>query len=81
MFYLRIYFCKCVNRVKNRIGQLCETANIKVSSLATDLFGVGGRRMLESLADGKRDAGWMADYARGTLRNKKAQWRWRCRAR
>ncbi|HET8826068.1 MAG TPA: IS110 family transposase, partial [Terriglobales bacterium] len=36
-------------------------------------FGVSGRRMLEAVAEGKRDAGWMADYARGTLRGKKQQ--------
>jgi transposase len=50
-----------VNRVKNRIGQMCEAGNIKVSSVATDLFGVSGRRMLAAVSEGKRDAGWMAD--------------------
>jgi transposase len=29
--------------------------------------------MLAALVEGNRDAGWMADYARGTLRGKKAQ--------
>jgi transposase len=29
--------------------------------------------MLSAVAKGDRDAGWRADYARGTLRNKKAQ--------
>jgi hypothetical protein len=51
-----------VNRVKNRIGQMCEAGNIKVSSVASDLFGVSGRRMLQAIAEGKRDAGWMADF-------------------
>jgi transposase len=69
----RVHLLEEVNRVKNRIGQLCEAGNIKVSSVASDLFGVSGRRMLEALAEGKRDAGWMADYARGTLRGKKKQ--------
>jgi hypothetical protein len=41
--------------------------------VASDLFGVSGRRMLASLVEGKRDAGWMADYARGSLRSKKGQ--------
>jgi transposase len=62
-----------VNRVKNRAEQLCQTGNIKISSVATDLFGVSGRRMLRALVEGKRDAGWMADYARGTLRGKRAE--------
>jgi transposase len=60
-----------INRVKNRIEQLCQSGNIKVSSVATDLFGVSGRRMLKAIVQGVHDAGWMADYARGTLRRKR----------
>jgi transposase len=30
-----------------------------------------GRKMLAAVAEGRRDAGWMADYACGTLLNKK----------
>lgn len=70
---LRVHWLQDVNRVKNRIGQLCETGNIKISSVASDLFGVSGRKMLDSLTRGDRDAGWMADYARGSLRGKKWQ--------
>jgi transposase len=70
---LRVHWLQDLNRVKNRIGQLCETGNIKISSVATDLFGESGRRMLSSLVRGDRDAGWMADYARGSLRGKKYQ--------
>jgi len=44
----RVHVLEDMNRVKNRIEQLCQTGNIKVSSVATDLFGVSGRRMLES---------------------------------
>jgi transposase len=69
----RVHLLEEVNRVKNRLTQMCEAGNIKVSSVASDLFGVSGRRMLAALAEGRRDAGWMADYARGTLRNKKRQ--------
>jgi transposase len=70
---LRVHWLEDLNRIKNRIGQLCESGNIKISSVASDLFGLSGRRMLASLVEGKRDAGWMADYARGTLRGKKDQ--------
>jgi transposase len=70
---LRVHWLEDLNRMKNRIGQLCETGNIKISSVASDLFGASGRRMLESLVKGDRDAGWMADYARGALRSKKGQ--------
>jgi len=61
------------NRVKNRIEQLCQTGNIKISSVAMDLFGVSGRKMLKALVEGQRDAGWMADYARTSLRSKKRE--------
>lgn len=70
---LRVHWLQDLNRVKNRIGQLCETGNIKISCVATDLFCFSGRQMLASLAEGRRDAGWMADYARGSLRGKKYQ--------
>ena len=69
----RVHLLEEVNRVKNRIGQMCEAGNIKVSSVASDLFGVSARRMLEAMVEGRRDAGWMADYARGSLRGKKQQ--------
>jgi len=70
---LRVHWLQDLNRVKNRIGDVCEAGNIKVSSVASDLFGLSGRQMLKAVVEGKRDAGWMADYARGSLRGKKAQ--------
>jgi len=69
----RVHWLQDCNRMKNRIAQVCEAGNIKISSVASDLFGTSGRRMLEALIEGKRDAGWMADYARGTLRAKRGQ--------
>jgi transposase len=67
----RVNVLEDLNRAKNRIEQLCQAGNIKVSSVATDLFGVSGRRMLKAIVEGKRDPGWMADYAQGTLRGKR----------
>jgi His-Xaa-Ser system radical SAM maturase HxsC len=67
----RVNVLEDLNRAKNRIEQLCQAGNIKVSSVATDLFGVSGRRMLKAIVERKRDPGWMADYARGTLRGKR----------
>jgi transposase len=72
---LRVHLLQDINRVKNRIGQLCETMNIKINSVASDLFGLSGRRMLQGLVEGKRDAAWMADWAAGTLRRKRAELR------
>lgn len=69
----RVHLLEDANRVKNRIEQLCQAGNIKISSVATDLFGVSGRKMLKALVEGKRDPGWMADYARTSLRGKKRE--------
>lgn len=67
----RVHLIEEINRVKNRASQICETVNVKVSSVATDLFGASGRKMLRAAIAGNRDAGWMADYARGRLRSRK----------
>jgi transposase len=69
----RVHVLEDLNRAKNRIEQLCQAGNIKVSSVATDLFGVSGRRMLKAIVEAKRDPGWMADYARGALRSKRKE--------
>lgn len=69
----RVHVLEDRNRVQNRIEQLCQTGNIKVSSVATDLFGVSGRQMLKDLVEGERDAGWMADCAKGKLQAKKRE--------
>jgi transposase len=69
----RVHLLEDANRTKNRIAQICEAGNIKLSSVATDLFGVSGRRMLKALIENKRDAGWIADYARASLRKKRDQ--------
>jgi transposase len=53
------------------VHRILEDANIKVSCVVSDLFGVSGRAMLEAIVRGKTDPGWLADYARGTLRLKK----------
>ena len=69
----RVNLLEDLNRAKNRAEQLCQAGNVKISSVATDLFGLSGRTMLKALVEGKRDAGWMADYARGALRGKKRE--------
>lgn len=69
----RVHLLEDANRTKNRIAQVCEAGNIKISSVASDLFGVSGRRMLAALIENRRDPGWIADYARTALRNKREQ--------
>jgi transposase len=57
-------------REMNRVQKLLECANIKLSSVATNIFGVSGRAMLEAIIEGHADPETMAQLAKGRLRNK-----------
>ena len=57
---------------RNRLLKLLETANIKLASVASDVFGVSGRAMLRALIEGEASAEAMADLAKGRLRRKRA---------
>ena len=57
-------------RVIQRLQKVLEHANIKLASVATDVLGVSGRRMLDELVAGHADATTMAELAKGRLRNK-----------
>jgi len=61
------------NQVHNRIEKLLQQANVKLSSVATDILGVTGRSILAELLGGNEDAQSLADCAKGTLRRKKDQ--------
>jgi transposase len=56
----------------NRIQKVLEAANIKLSSVATDIAGVSGRAILAAMVTGVEDPAVLADMAKGTLRRKKA---------
>jgi transposase len=55
---------------RNRLLKLLETANIKLASVATDVFGLSGRLMLRALIEGKATPEEMADLAKRKLRKK-----------
>jgi transposase len=55
---------------KNRVEKLLEDACIKLSVVASDIFGVSGRLMMAALIRGERDPKALADLARATLRKK-----------
>ncbi len=55
---------------RNRLLKLLESANIKLASVATDVFGASGRLMLEALVEGKTTPQEMADLAKKQLRKK-----------
>jgi transposase len=58
---------------RNRLLKVLEGANIKLSSVASDVFGVSGRLMLRALIAGKASPREMAELAKGQLRKKTAQ--------
>jgi len=57
---------------RNRLLKLLETANIKLASVASDVFGVSGRAMLKALILGTASSEEMAALAKGRLRRKHA---------
>ena len=58
------------NAVDNRIQKVLETANIKLGSVASDVLGVSGRKMIEGLMAGEKDVMVLADLAQRKLRGK-----------
>lgn len=58
---------------RNRLLALLETANIKLANVASDVFGVSGRRMLEAIIEGTSTPEQMARLAKGRLRKKLAE--------
>ena len=55
---------------KNRVEKLLEDACIKLSVVASDIFGVSGRDMMAALIAGERDPKVLAQLARSVMRNK-----------
>jgi transposase len=58
---------------KNRLQKLLESANVKLGSVVSDVFGATGLAIVEALAEGKSDVLELAQLARGNLRAKKAE--------
>jgi transposase len=59
------------SQVINRIQKLLEGANIKLSSVVSDVVGVSGRAMLKALASGTEDSAALCELARGRLLKKR----------
>jgi hypothetical protein len=55
---------------KQRVEKLLEDAQIKLSVVASDIFGVSGRAMLAALVAGERDPKVLAQLARARMRAK-----------
>ena len=54
----------------NRLQKILEDANIKLSSVATDIQGVSARLMIKALIAGETDGAELANLAKGRLRQK-----------
>src|SRR6266704_3306403 len=58
------------SREKQRAEKLLEDAQVKLSSVISDIFGVSGRDMLAALIAGQRDPYVLAGLARKKMRDK-----------
>jgi transposase len=58
---------------KQRVEKLLEDAQIKLSVVASDIFGVSGREMMAALVAGRHDPHALAQMARGPMRGKIAR--------
>ena len=56
--------------VVNRVHKVLQDANVKLSSVASDIMGVSGRAMLDAIIDGESDPVKLAGMARGRLQVK-----------
>src|SRR5664279_1088325 len=57
-------------REKNRVEKLLEDSQIKLSVVASDIFGVSGREMMAALIAGERNPQVLAQMARTAMRRK-----------
>jgi transposase len=66
----RIALVSDQGREKNRVEKLLEDAQIKLSVVASDIFGVSGRDMMAALIRGERNPQVLAQMARSRMRTK-----------
>jgi len=60
-------------RVVNRLHKVLQDANIKLSSVASDIVGVSSRAILEAILSGESSPEVLAELAKGKLRSKRPQ--------
>ncbi|MEU4094046.1 IS110 family transposase [Streptomyces sp. NPDC026673] len=68
----RTVFVQERTRHKHRVDKALQDAQIKLSGVVSDLFGVSGRAMLDALVAGERNPRALAELAKGNLVKKKA---------
>ena len=62
---------QAISSEKNRVQKVLEDANVKLSSVVSDTFGVSGSRMIEAIMAGDFDPESISNLAVGKLKNKK----------
>lgn len=70
---MRVSLVQCRTQEKNRVHKILEDTNIKLASVATDIFGKSGRAMLAALISGETDPAVLAEKALGRLKRKKGE--------
>ncbi len=71
----RVKLVQEYNRIHNRIHKVLEDANLKLSSVASDILGASGRAIIDAVIRGQEHPDWLADKAVSALRNKRDQLR------
>ena len=61
------------SRTTQRLQKVLESANIKLSSVVSNIRGVSARAMLDQIAGGVTDPKLLASLAKGQLRQKRAE--------
>lgn len=69
----RVHVQQDRNRMINRIARLLESANVKLGSVASNIVGKSGRRMLYAIAEGERSPARLAGLALGHLQKKEGE--------
>ena len=62
---------QAISSEKNRVQKVLEDANVKLSSVVSDTFGVSGSRMIEAIMVGDFDPESVSNLAVGKLKSKK----------
>lgn len=71
----RVQLKRKLGVVRNHVEGLLEEGGIKLTSVASDVFGVSGWAMLEKIAQGEAEVEVLVRQARGALRKKEEQLR------
>lgn len=69
----RVSLLEQQNETHNKIRDLFETANLKLSSVASDLLGVTGQRIIQALIAGETSPDKLSWKVKGSLRKKEKE--------